>query len=145
MWLDRKVFVTGGTGLVGSWLVDALVERGADVIVLVRDWVPRSRLLNKNHKHVTLVRGDLSCPDFLERVLALPVIVKTKPFSYYDLLAIATEWITSPIESRVLLGAIVKREQLANEYKRRAQRSGYRKMAAYLTTLEHQGSCIATV
>ena len=43
-WKDRKVFVTGCTGLLGSWLTEALVEKGADVVGLVRDLVPRSNL-----------------------------------------------------------------------------------------------------
>ena len=29
------------TGLVGSWLMRRLVEAGADVVCLVRDWVPQ--------------------------------------------------------------------------------------------------------
>ena len=37
-WLDRPVFVTGGSGLVGSWLVKRLVEAGAEVVCLIRDW-----------------------------------------------------------------------------------------------------------
>ena len=44
-WRDRRVFVTGGTGLVGGWLVPRLVELQADVVLLVRDWVPGSRLV----------------------------------------------------------------------------------------------------
>ena len=35
--------VTGGTGLVGAWLVRRLLAAGADVVCLVRDWVPQSR------------------------------------------------------------------------------------------------------
>ena len=30
-WLDRPTFVTGGTGLVGSWLIQRLMDAGADV------------------------------------------------------------------------------------------------------------------
>src|SRR5688572_32693812 len=42
---DRRVFVTGCTGLVGSWTVRALLERGAHVVGLVRDGVPGSELV----------------------------------------------------------------------------------------------------
>lgn len=45
-WRDRPVLVTGATGLVGSWLAERLVGAGADVVCLVRDWVPRSRLVS---------------------------------------------------------------------------------------------------
>jgi CDP-glucose 4,6-dehydratase len=34
-WLDRPVFVTGATGLVGGWLVRKLISQGADVVCLV--------------------------------------------------------------------------------------------------------------
>ena len=44
-WNNANVLVTGGTGLLGSWLTEALVERGANVTCLVRDQVPRSRLV----------------------------------------------------------------------------------------------------
>ena len=30
-WTDRNVFVTGATGIVGSWLVKRLLDRGAHV------------------------------------------------------------------------------------------------------------------
>jgi len=69
-WRDRPTLVTGATGLVGSWLVRRLQGLGADVICLVRDWVPgsdivRSRIIEK----VTTVRGDVCDQVFLERVL----------------------------------------------------------------------------
>ena len=44
-WLDRPTFVTGGTGLVGSWLLKRLTEAGANVTCLIRDWVPQSELI----------------------------------------------------------------------------------------------------
>ena len=70
-WKDRRVFVTGATGLVGGWLVEKVSASGADVITLVRDWVPASKLLSSSlMQKVTVVRGDLSDPLFLERILA---------------------------------------------------------------------------
>ncbi|MAP24504.1 MAG: sugar dehydratase [Rickettsiales bacterium] len=70
-WQDKKVFVTGASGLVGGWLVKKLIEKGADVVILLRDWVPGSNLIHSQLLHKTsTVRGDLSDPKFLERVLA---------------------------------------------------------------------------
>jgi CDP-glucose 4,6-dehydratase len=69
-WLDRPVFVTGGTGLVGSWLVQRLVEAGADVVCLVRDWVPQSEMVRfKLIDKVKVVRGDIRDRETLERAL----------------------------------------------------------------------------
>lgn len=69
-WQDRPTFVTGGTGLVGSWLVGRLVASGADVICLVRDWVPQSELVRVGTiEHVKVVRGDIRDREVLERAL----------------------------------------------------------------------------
>ena len=69
-WFDRPTFVTGGTGLVGSWLVRRLVEAGADVVCLVRDWVPQSELVRTHWiEQVKVVRGDVRDRDLLERIL----------------------------------------------------------------------------
>jgi CDP-glucose 4,6-dehydratase len=69
-WRDRPVFVTGATGLLGGWLVRQLVEQGADVTALVRDWVPQSNLLSTDLlNRVTLVRGDVRDQHVLERAM----------------------------------------------------------------------------
>ncbi|HEU0297562.1 MAG TPA: GDP-mannose 4,6-dehydratase [Anaerolineales bacterium] len=69
-WLDRPTFVTGGTGLVGSWLVKRLRASGADVVCLVRDWVPQSELVRSNEiEQVKVVRGDVRDRDTIERLL----------------------------------------------------------------------------
>jgi CDP-glucose 4,6-dehydratase len=69
-WLDRPTFVTGGTGLVGGWLVRRLVQAGAHVVCLVRDWVPQSELVRTRLiEQVTVVRGDVRTYDLLERIL----------------------------------------------------------------------------
>ncbi len=69
-WSDRPVFVTGATGLLGSWLVKSLVQAGADVTCLVRDWVPQSEMVRTHLiDQVKVVRGDLNDQDLLERIL----------------------------------------------------------------------------
>jgi CDP-glucose 4,6-dehydratase len=69
-WLDRPTFVTGATGLVGGWLVRRLAEAGADVVCLVRDWVPQSELSRSGLlDRVKVVRGDVRDGRTLERVL----------------------------------------------------------------------------
>ena len=69
-WADRPVFVTGATGLVGGWLVRRLLQAGADVVCLVRDWVPHSQLLRPDLRdEVQIVRGDVRDQAVLERAL----------------------------------------------------------------------------
>ncbi|MGQ0734661.1 MAG: NAD-dependent epimerase/dehydratase family protein [Acidobacteriota bacterium] len=59
-WQDRNVLVTGGTGLLGSWLVEMLLDRGANVTCLVRDAVPGSRIVSSGAiSRVNVVHADL--------------------------------------------------------------------------------------
>lgn len=54
----------------GSWLVRELTRRGADVVCLVRDWVPQSEFVRSGLKERTkTVRGDVRDQPLLERVL----------------------------------------------------------------------------
>jgi CDP-glucose 4,6-dehydratase len=69
-WRDRPTLVTGATGLVGAWTVRRLVALGADVVCLVRDWVPQSELVRSGQlDQVRVVRGDVRDQAELERVL----------------------------------------------------------------------------
>ncbi len=69
-WRDRSVFVTGATGLLGSWLVSQLLETGSNVVCLVRDWVPQCEPVhNRRIEQVNTVRGDITDRALLERVL----------------------------------------------------------------------------
>ncbi len=69
-WQDRNVFVTGATGLLGSWLTGTLLQRGANVVALVRDEVPRSHLIRAGLLHrIGIVHGELENYPLLERSL----------------------------------------------------------------------------
>ncbi|MBN2251906.1 MAG: GDP-mannose 4,6-dehydratase [Candidatus Altiarchaeota archaeon] len=41
-WIDKNVLVTGATGILGSWLTKRLIDEKANVVCLIRDYVPRS-------------------------------------------------------------------------------------------------------
>lgn len=70
-WQDQRVFVTGCSGFLGSWLVDALVQQGASVVGLMRDHVPQSMLFsNGTANKIRLVNGELNDIALLERTLA---------------------------------------------------------------------------
>jgi CDP-glucose 4,6-dehydratase len=69
-WRNRRVFVTGATGLVGSWLTRRLVEEGAYVAVLVRDWDPQTELVRSGTiQRCTVVQGALEDYATLERAI----------------------------------------------------------------------------
>jgi len=70
-WRHRRVFVTGCTGILGSWLTLQLMDLGADVVGLVRDRVPDSWLnLSGVFGRINIVYGDVTDYDVLERALA---------------------------------------------------------------------------
>jgi len=69
-WTDRPTLVTGATGLLGGWLVSKLLVSGADVVCIIRDWVPESELVRTRLVDtVKVVRGDVCDRAVLERTL----------------------------------------------------------------------------
>ncbi len=101
-WKDRRVFVTGATGLVGSWLVKRLLEQGADVVCLIRDWVPHSELVRGGDlQKVTAVRGDLSDPTALEAWLGEYEIETVIHLAAQTIVGIANSNPLSTFESNV--------------------------------------------
>ncbi len=69
-WRNRRVFITGCTGLLGSHLTARLVDWGAEVVGLVRDQVPRTRFNQlKLPERITVVRGEVENYFLLERIL----------------------------------------------------------------------------
>lgn len=69
-WEDKRVLVTGATGLVGSWLTQSLVDAGADVVALVCDLDPRSQLVRSGTMaRVVSVHGRLEDRSTVERAV----------------------------------------------------------------------------
>ncbi len=70
-WHGRRVFITGCTGFLGSWLTAALLERGAAVVGLVRAREPDSQLVRMGLiSRIDQVSGDLLDYDLMLRTLA---------------------------------------------------------------------------
>ncbi len=70
-WQEHRVFVTGATGIVGSWLVKRLLHEGTYVVALVRDWNPQSELIRSGDINgTTVVSGDLEDYATLERAIS---------------------------------------------------------------------------
>ncbi|OGZ27136.1 MAG: hypothetical protein A2365_00505 [Candidatus Nealsonbacteria bacterium RIFOXYB1_FULL_40_15] len=69
-WKNRNVLVTGGNGFIGGALSSELVEKGANVVVILRDW-PRFGTLNllSIERKVTITPGSVCDLDLVSRVL----------------------------------------------------------------------------
>lgn len=69
-WQNRNVFITGASGLLGSWMVEELLGKGANIVCLVRDWVPGSKLISSGMINRTnVVYGKLEDYELLVRIL----------------------------------------------------------------------------
>ena len=68
MWKNRRVLVTGATGLLGGHLVEKLLEEGSEVTAIVRDFVPHSRY-NLLPLPVNEVYGDIENFDYVSRTI----------------------------------------------------------------------------
>jgi UDP-glucose 4-epimerase len=54
----KKVFVTGGAGFIGSHLVDALLARGAEVVVYDNFCTGRTEFVPQDKSKLQVIRGD---------------------------------------------------------------------------------------
>lgn len=69
-WTDKAILVTGATGILGSWLTRSLVEAGARVVTLIRDWDPQSELIRSGTiQQVSVVNGSLEDYSVVERAI----------------------------------------------------------------------------
>jgi len=69
-WRGKHVLITGATGFVGSWLAVRLLEAQAYVVALVRDWDPRSELIQTDAiSQLHVVSGELEGYLCVERAI----------------------------------------------------------------------------
>lgn len=101
-WKDRPTLVTGATGLVGGWLVRQLVDAGADVVCLIRDWVPQSQLIRGQLiDRVKVARGDIRDQAALERVLGEHEVVTVFHLAAQTIVGIANRNPVSTFEANI--------------------------------------------
>jgi CDP-glucose 4,6-dehydratase len=101
-WRDQPVFVTGATGLVGGWLVRRLLDAEAQVVCLMRDWVPRCELVRSGQiERVTVVRGDVCDQAVMERALGEHEIQTVFHLAAQTIVGIANRNPTSTFETNI--------------------------------------------
>jgi len=101
-WRDKPTLVTGASGLLGGALVKRLLAEGAEVVCLVRDWVPqcevvRAGLLDK----VRIVRGDVRDQALLERALGEYEVDTVFHLAAQTIVSIANRNPVSTLESNI--------------------------------------------
>jgi CDP-glucose 4,6-dehydratase len=68
--MSRSVLVTGAYGMLGSWLVKALLDRGDRVVALKRDEITTSPMqVEATEARCAVVHGDLVDPGVVERAI----------------------------------------------------------------------------
>jgi CDP-glucose 4,6-dehydratase len=101
-WRDRPVLVTGATGLLGGWVLNRLVAAGADVVALVRDWIPRSQMVTSGlMDRVRVARGDVRDQETLERVLGEYEIVTVLHLAAQAIVGVANRNPVSTLDTNV--------------------------------------------
>jgi CDP-glucose 4,6-dehydratase len=88
--------------LLGGWLVRLLLDSGADLVCLVRDWVPQSHLVHSGLiESVKVVRGDVRDRELLERILGEYEIATAFHLAAQTIVGIANRNPVSTFETNV--------------------------------------------
>ena len=69
-WKNKNVFITGADGFIGSNLAKALVEKKANIVVVIRDFKSKNMLdIQEIREKVTLVQGDIIDFPLIQRIM----------------------------------------------------------------------------
>lgn len=69
-WMELPVLVTGADGFIGSWIAKELIEKGANVVTIVRDIKKHNNLdVLKIRNKLTIVHGNLVDFDVCSRAM----------------------------------------------------------------------------
>ncbi|NHI94812.1 MAG: NAD-dependent epimerase/dehydratase family protein [Candidatus Lokiarchaeota archaeon] len=69
-WEEKKILITGATGLVGSWLIKELIKKGSSIIALIRDNDFQSEFFrSKDYLQCHMVNGSLEDYSLLKRTI----------------------------------------------------------------------------
>ncbi|MGE1118173.1 GDP-mannose 4,6-dehydratase [Bacillus altitudinis] len=102
-WNGKNVFVTGCTGLLGSYLVKELIDLGANVTGLVRDQVPRSNLYQGSQfEKMNVVQGALEDMQTIERALGEYEIDTVFHLAAQAIVGVANRHPVSTFEANIL-------------------------------------------
>jgi CDP-glucose 4,6-dehydratase len=102
-WRDRSTLLTGATGLVGASILRRLLDVGADVVCLVRDWVPQSEVVRQHLvDRAKVVRGDVRDQALLERVISEYEVETVLHLAAQTIVPIANRNPVSTLETNII-------------------------------------------
>lgn len=101
-WRDRRVFVTGATGMVGHWLVRDLLAAGARVVALIRDPDPQSGFYRSGDcRRTSLIQGKLEDFDSLERAINEHEVDTVFHLAAQPIVSVAHRWPLPTFEANI--------------------------------------------
>lgn len=102
IWFGRRVFITGATGMIGSWLAKELLKQGAYVVALVKDADPQSELYRSGDiNRISVVNGNLEDFVVLERAINLYEIDTVFHLGAQTIVGVAHRFPLSTFESNI--------------------------------------------
>ena len=101
-WKNKNVFVTGADGFIGGWIAKTLVEKQANVVVVIRDIKRKNSLdLHKIKDKVTIVQGDIIDYELMQRIMNEYSVEYIFHLAAQALVEIATNSPLSTFESNI--------------------------------------------